>query len=111
MKASQEPSQARELFPRQLRLESPGTFRKYREHHLVDFMDTLALIVRERGDYGNFALFEGLQKVVLGLNRGASPAAGTVKFDDDVGPFFHLDIVHTVFQRMERIKTARAAPA
>src|SRR5690242_10524313 len=111
MKSSEKSPQARELFRIQLRLQSPGTFRKYREHHLVDFMDTSALIVAERGDHGNFALLEGFQEIVLGLNRGATPASGTVKFDDDVGPFFHLDIVHTVFQRMERVETARAAPA
>src|SRR5581483_8973387 len=64
-----------------------------------------------RGDDGNLAFFEGLQKIVLGLNRGAAPAAGAVKFDDDVRAFFHLDVVHAVFQRVERVEAARAAPA
>src|SRR5688572_5560847 len=111
MKASHEPSQPRELFGGQFRLESPRTLREDGEHHSVNFENTLTLIVRERADDGNFAFFKGLQKIVLGLNRGAVPAAGAVKFDDDVRPFFHLDVVHTVFQRMERIEAPRATPA
>jgi hypothetical protein len=111
MKASHEPSQARQLFRRQLRLESPRTLREDGEHHFIDFENTLSLVVRERADHGNFACFQGLQKIVLGLNRRAAPAAGAVKFDDDVRAFFHLDVVHPVFQRMERVEAARAAPA
>src|SRR5512135_1303743 len=111
MKASHEPSQARELLRRQLRLESPRTLREDREHHLVNFEKTFSLVVRERADDGNFACFERLQKIVLGLNRGAAPAAGAVKFDDDVRAFFHLDVVHPVFQRMERVEAAGATPA
>ena len=42
---------------------------------------------------------------------GAAPAAGAVKFDDDVRAFFHLDVVHAVFQRIERVEAARATPA
>src|SRR5918994_76389 len=110
MKASHEPSQARELFRRQFRLESPRTLREDCEHHLINFENTLSLVVRERADNGNFAFFEGIQKIVLGLNRGAAPAAGAVKFDDDMRAFFHLDVVHTVFQRMERVEAARATP-
>ena len=68
-------------------------------------------VVRERADDGNFAFFEDFQKIVLGLNRGAAPAPGAVKFDDDVRAFFHLDVVHAVFQRMERVEAARATPA
>ena len=111
MQASHEPAQARELFRRQFRLESPRTLREYGEHHLVNFENTLSLVVGERADDGNFACFEGLQKIVLGLNRGAAPAPGPVKFDNDVRAFFHLDVVHTVFQRMERVETPRAAAA
>ena len=111
MKASHEPSQARELFRRQFRLESPRMLREDCEHHFANFKNTLSLIVRERADDGNFAFFEGLQKIVLGLNRGAAPAAGAVKFDDDVRALFHLDVVHTVFQRIERVEAARATPA
>src|SRR5262245_1185974 len=111
MKASHEPSQARELFLRQLRLESPRTLREDREHHFVNFENTLSLVVGERADDGNFAFFEGLQKSVLGLNRGTAPAAGAVQFDNDVRAFFHLDVVHTVFQRMERVEASRATPA
>src|SRR5437016_7298949 len=95
MKARHEPSQARELFRRQFRLESPRTLRKEGEHHFVNFENTLFLVVRERADDGNFACFEGLQKIVLGLNGGAAPAAGAVKFDDDVRAFFHLDVVRS----------------
>src|SRR5262245_14452220 len=111
MKASHEPSQARELFGSQFRLESPRTLREDCEHHFANFENTLSLVVRERADDRNFACFEALQKIVLGLYRGAAPAAGAVKFDDDVRAFFHLDVVHTVFQRMERVETARAMPA
>src|ERR1700752_638325 len=109
MKASHEPSQARELFRSQLWLEAPWTLREDGEHHLVNFENTLSLVVRERADDGDFTFFEGLQKIVLGLNRGAAPAAGAVKFDDEVRAFFHLDVVHAVFQRVERIETTRAA--
>src|SRR6266699_3415447 len=98
MKASHEPSQARELFRRQFRLESPRTLREDGEHHFVNFENTLSLVVRERADDGYFACFEGLQKSVLGLIRGAAPAAGAVKFYYGVQAFFHLDVVHTVFQ-------------
>src|SRR5206468_6287575 len=111
MKASHEPSQARELFRRQFRLESPRTLREDCEHHFANFENTLSPVVRERADDGNFACFEGLQKIVLGLNRGAAPAAGAVKFDDDMRALFHLDVVHTVFQRMERVEAAGATPA
>ncbi len=111
MKASHEPSQARELFRIQFRLQSSRTLREDREHHFVDCENTLSLVVREWADDGNFAFFEGLQEVVLGLNRGAAPAAGAVKFDDDVGAFFHLDVVHAIFHRIERVETARATPA
>src|SRR5258706_10765826 len=111
MQASHEPSQARELFRTQFRLESPRPLREDREHHLVDFENTLSPVVRERADNGNFTCFEGLEKIVLGLNRGAAPAAGAVKFDDDVGAFFHLDIVHAILHRIERVETARATPA
>src|ERR671914_834164 len=110
MKASHEPSQARELFGRQFRLESPRTLREDCEHHFANFENTLSLVVRERADDGNFAFCEALQKIVLGLNRGAAPAAGAVKFDDDVRAFFHLDVVHTVFQRIERVEASRATP-
>src|SRR5574342_1041563 len=111
MKASHEPSQARELFRRQFRLESPRTLREDCEHHFANFENTLSPVVREGADDGNFACFEGLEKIVLGLNRGAAPAAGAVKFDDDVRAFFHLDVVDTVFQRMKRVEAARATPA
>src|SRR5687768_384950 len=111
MKARHESSQARELFLRQFRLESPRTLREDGEHHFVDFENTLSLVVCERADDGNFAFLQGLQKIVLGLNRGAAPAAGAVKFNDDVRTFFHLDVVNAVFQRMERVKAARATPA
>ena len=111
MKASHEPSQARELFRRQFRLESPRTLGEDCEHHFANFENTLSLVVGERADDGDFACFEGLQKIVLGLNRGAAPAAGAVKLDDDVRALFHLDVVHTVFQRMERVEAARATPA
>ena len=101
----------RDPFRRQFRLEPPRTLREEGEHHSAHFENTLSLVVRERADDGNFAGFEGHQKIVLGLNRGAAPAAGAVKFDDDVRAFFHLDVVHTVFQRMERVEAARATPA
>src|SRR5436309_16140405 len=110
MKASHEPSQAFELFRRQFRLESPWPFRKEGEHHFVNFENTLSLVVRERADDGNFACFEALQKIVLGLNGGTAPAAGAVKFDDDVRALFHPDVVHTVLQRLDRVETARATP-
>ncbi len=48
---------------------------------------------------------------MLGLNRGAAPAAGAVKFDDHARAFFHLDVVDAVFHGIERIETAGAAPA
>src|SRR5205807_5250610 len=111
MKGRHEPSQAFELFRSQFRLESPRTLRKEGEHHFVNFENTLSLVVRERADDRNFACFEVLQKIVLGLNGGAAPAARAVKFDDDVRAFFHLEVVHTVFQRIERVETARATPA
>ncbi len=111
MEASHEPSQARELFRIQFRLQSPRPLREDREHHFVDFENTLSLVVRERADDGNFAFFEGFQKIVLGLNRRAAPAAGAIKFDDDVRAFFHLDVVHAVFHRIERVETAGATPA
>src|ERR687897_3697005 len=111
MQASHEPSQARELFGRQFSLESPRTLREDCEHHFADCENTLSLVVGDRADDGNFAFVEGLQKIVLGLNRGAAPAAGAVKFYDHVRAFFHLDVVHTVFQRMERVEAARATPA
>src|SRR5881227_377911 len=79
MKARHEPSQAFELFRRQFRLESPRTLREEGEHHFVNFENTLSLVVRERADDGNFACFEGLQKIVLGLNRGTAPAHGARK--------------------------------
>src|SRR5207253_9506992 len=85
MKARHEPSQAFELFRSQFRLESPRTLRKEGEHHFVNFENTLSPAVRERADDRNFACFEGLQKIVLGLNGGAAPAAGAVKFDDEIG--------------------------
>src|SRR3990170_8567625 len=111
MKASHEPSQAGELFLRQFRLESPWNLWEDCEHDLVNLENTLSVVVHERADNGNFAFFEGLQKIMLGLNRGAAPAAGTVKFDDDMRSFFPLNVVHTVFQRMERIEAAGATPA
>src|SRR6266550_2590061 len=111
MKASHKPSQPRGLFRRQFRLESPRKLREDCEHHFANFENTLSLVVRERADDGNFTFFEGLQKIVLGLNRGAAPAAGAVKFDDDVRAFFHLDVVHTVFERMERVEAAGATAA
>src|SRR5687767_14491548 len=111
MKASHEPSQAGELFLRQFRLESPRDLREDCEHDVVNLENTLSVVVHERADNGNFAFFEGLQKIVLGLNRGTAPAAGAVKFDDDMRAFFHLDVVHTVFQRMKRIEAAGATPA
>src|SRR5688500_10151041 len=101
MKASHEPAQARELFRRQFRLESPRTLWEDCEHHFANFENALSLEVGERCDDGNFAFVEGLQKIVLGLNRGAAPATGAVKFDDDMRSVFHLDVVHTVFQRIE----------
>src|SRR5436309_12795603 len=110
MKARHEPSQAFELFRSQFRVESPRPRGKEGEHHFVNFENTLSPVVRERADDRNFAYFEGLQKIVLGLNGGAAPAAGAVKFDDDVRALFHLDVVHTVFQRMDRAGTARATP-
>src|SRR5439155_26219188 len=103
MKASHEPSQAFELFRRQFRLESPRTLRKEGEHHFVNFENTLSLVVCERADDRNFACFEGIQKIVLGLNRGAAPADGAVKFDDDVGPLLQFDVAHTVLKRMDRV--------
>src|SRR5688572_19797129 len=111
MKASQEPSQAGELFRIQFRLQSPRTLWEDREQHFVNFKYTLSIVVRQRTYDGNFAFFQGLQKIVLGLNRGATPAAGTVKFDDDARAFFHLDVVHPVFHRVERVKAAGAASA
>src|SRR5918994_875452 len=111
MKASHEPSQARELFRRQFRLESSRTLREDCEHYLVNFKNTLSRVVGERTDDGNFAFFESLEKIVFGLNRGAVPAAGAVEFDDDVRAFFHLDVVHTVFQRVKRVEAAGATPA
>src|SRR5215510_2919651 len=111
MQTSQEPSQAGELFLRRFRLEPPGTLREDCEQDLIDFENTLPFAVGERADDWNFAFFQGLQKIVLGLNRSATPAAGTVKLDDDVRALFHLDVVHTVFQRMERVEAPGAAPA
>ncbi len=111
MKASHEPSQARELFRSQFRLESPRTLREDGEHDFIDLENTLSLVVGERADHRDFVFFEGFEKVVLGLNRGAAPAAGAVKFDDDVRAFFHLDVVDAVFQRIERVDSAGAAPA
>ena len=97
MKTSHEFPQTHELFRRQFRLQPSGTLRKDCEHDFVNFKDTLSLVVREWADDGNFTFFKGLQKIVLGLNRGATPAAGAVEFDDDVQAFFHLDVVYTVF--------------
>ena len=111
MKTSHESSQARELFGIQFRLESARTLGEDREHHLVDCENALSLVVRERADDGNFVFFEGFQEIVLGLNRGAAPAAGAVKFDDDVRAFFHLDVVNAVFHGIEGVETARATPA
>src|SRR5262249_54068480 len=89
----------------------PWTLRENCKTHFVDFENTLSLVVRERAYDGNFVFFESFQKVVLRLNRRAVPAAGAVKFDDDVGAFFHFDVVHPVFQRVERVETARGTPA
>src|SRR5688572_17195950 len=111
MKTSHEFPQSHELFRRQFRLQSPRTLGKDCEHDFVNFKNTLSLVVREWGDDGNFTSFKGLQKIVLGLNRGATPAAGAVEFDDDVRAFFHLDVVHTVFQRIKRVQAAGATPA
>jgi hypothetical protein len=71
----------------------------------------LASVIGERADDGNFAFVKGVQEIVLGLNRGAAPAPRAVEFDDEMRPFFHLDIVDTIFQRMERVEATGAPPA
>src|SRR5207247_11425030 len=99
MKARHEPSQAFELFRRQFRLESPRTLRKEGEHHFVNFENTLSPVVRERADDGNFACFEGLQKIVLGLNGGGDSAAGAEKFDDNVWTLIQLYVQQSLYLR------------
>src|SRR5947207_9874079 len=101
MKARHEPSQAFELFRRQFRLESPRTLRKEGEHHFVNFENTLSPVVRERADDGNCACFEGLQKIVLGLNGGAAPSAGAQKYDYDLRPLCQLYVVNSDILAME----------
>ena len=70
MKTSHEPSQARELFRRQFRLESPRTLGEDCEHHFANFENTLSLVVRERADDRNFlaSTFKSAR-----LRRGSSP--------------------------------------
>src|SRR5262245_7216251 len=111
MKPGHEPSQARQLFLRQFRLKSPRTLREDSEQHFVNLENSLSPVVRERPNDGNFAFVEGLQKIVLRLNRVVAPAARAIKFDDNMRAFFHLDVVHTVFQGVERVETAGATPA
>ena len=94
---------------------SSGSIRPGRFGKIVNITSLISKILcplsSVSGRRREFAFFEGLEKIVLGLNRGAAPAAGAVKLDDDVRALFHLDVVHTVFQRMERVETARATPA